>query len=357
MTIVADAYDYVIGVDTHAAKHTLAVLETRTGAVMAQGTFPTTAAGLVRAATWITRHTRGADIDKVLVAMEGTGSYGAGFTRQLSTRGYRVTEVEQPTRKDRRGRGKTDDIDAVLAARSVTGTDPARLRAVRSLDGLRAALRVLKVARDQMDRERTRTINALTALVRMVDLGVDARKTLTAAQIRTVAAWTTGSKDPVAEITRAEAIRLATHITGLDAQLTANYRSLAQVTAQLVPELLARPGVGPVSAAGFLLAWSHPGRVHSEAAMAALAGTCPIPASSGQTNRYRLNRGGDRQLNRTITTIATNREKFDPTTKAYVARRTQEGKSKLEIRRCLKRYITRELYRLMNTIAPTRFAA
>ncbi|MDD9205110.1 transposase, partial [Georgenia sp. 10Sc9-8] len=123
MTIVAEAYRYVIGVDTHAATHTLAVLEAETGAVLDEATFPTTVAGLARAISWISRRTTIAQAAQVLVAMEGTGSYGAVFAGRLRGAGYQVTEVEQPTRSARRGKGKTDNIDAVLAARSVLGQD------------------------------------------------------------------------------------------------------------------------------------------------------------------------------------------------------------------------------------------
>lgn len=106
-----------------------------------------------------------------------------------------------------------------------------------------------------------------------------------------------------------------------------------------------------MTAAVVIVAWSHPGRVRSEAAFAALAGTCPIPASSGNTTRYRLNRGGDRRLNCAIHTIVMVRMGRDPQTKAYVARRISEGKTKREAMRCVKRYLTRNLYRTLEKSA------
>lgn len=109
---------------------------------------------------------------------------------------------------------------------------------------------------------------------------------------------------------------------------------------------------GPVVAAQVVLAWSHPGRVRSEAAFASLAGTCPIPASSGKTVRYRLNRGGYRQLNKAITTVVIVRMGRDGRTRDYVARRTTEGRTKKEITRSLKRYVTRELYSTMEGMTP-----
>lgn len=114
-----------------------------------------------------------------------------------------------------------------------------------------------------------------------------------------------------------------------------------------MPNLLDQPGIGPASAAQILLAWSHPGRLHSEAAFARLAGAAPIPASSGQTIRYRLDRGGDRQLNRALHTIILSRRKTDPETNAYIDRRTSEGKTVREAIRCLKRYLARSLYRML----------
>jgi transposase len=116
---------------------------------------------------------------------------------------------------------------------------------------------------------------------------------------------------------------------------------------ELAPALLAEPGIGPVSAAQVIISWSHRGRVPTEAAFARLAGAAPIPASSGKTRRYRLDRGGDRQLNRALHTIITIRRAAHAPTRAYIARRTSEGKTSREAVRCLKRYLARHLYRLL----------
>ena len=113
------------------------------------------------------------------------------------------------------------------------------------------------------------------------------------------------------------------------------------------PELVAEPGVGPITAAQVLNAWSHAGRVRSEAAFAMLSGSAPIPASSGQTVRFRLNRSGDRQLNRALHTIVLSRMRFHAETRAYVTRRTAEGRTPREIKRCLKRYVARRIFRLL----------
>src|SRR5450830_802815 len=107
----------------------------------------------------------------------------------------------------------------------------------------------------------------------------------------------------------------------------------------------------PLATGGGPAAWSHPGRVRSEAAFASLAGVNPIPASSGNTVRHRINRGGDRRLNRALHMAVVTRIRMDPRTRAYVDRRTAEGRTLREIRRCLKRYLARQIYRHLNAAA------
>jgi transposase len=342
--IVAESFGVVIGVDTHAATHTLVAVNAATAARQAEATFPTSRAGLARATTWVLR--QAGDPNDLLVVVEGVGSFGATLTRLLVDSGLTVVEAASSHAADRRGKGKSDSLDAARIARGVLGTDIAMLRWPRA-DGIREAMRVLVVAREEMTGERTRAINALTALVRTIDLGLDARRPLSAAQITLIANWRNREEGVAARTGRLEAVRLARRITELNRELATNHEALGEMAEQSSPQLLALTGVGPVVAATVLLAWSHPGRVRSEAAFASLAGTCPIPASSGNTTRYRLNRGGDRRLNRAITTIALVRLRRDPQTRDYAARRTAEGRTKKEIRRCIKRYITRQLYRTL----------
>ena len=127
-------------------------------------------------------------------------------------------------------------------------------------------------------------------------------------------------------------------------------REIATIVDRMAPGLRLQPGLGALSAAQILVAWSHAGRVHSEAAFAALAGVAPIPASSGQTIRHRLSRGGDRKLNAALHVIVVSRCRYDQTTRDYVVRRTSEGKTLREIRRCLKRYLARQLFRFLNDL-------
>ena len=354
--IVSEQYQFVIGVDTHAATHTLAVLCAATGAVLHKETFPTSSPGLGRALGWVARRIGEA---RALIVVEGTGSYGAILTERLEFAGYRVVEAASMSAGDRRGIGKNDVLDAARIARAVLGLHDDELRTPRTLSagddrasGSRVALRVLVVARDQMTGERTRAINVLTALLRTVDLGIDARTSLTAAQLSTIAGWREREENLARRTCRAEAVRLARRVKTLSVDLTTNRAGITALVADAAPELLALPGVGAVVAAAVLVAWSHPGRLRSEAAMASLAGTCPIPASSGNTVRHRLNRGGDRRLNRALTTTVIVRMRIDPATRAYVARRRTEGRTTKEIMRALKRYLTRQLYRCLAAAHP-----
>ena len=205
-----------------------------------------------------------------------------------------------------------------------------------------------------MTRDRTLNVNALLALLRAHDLGFDARKALVPAQIATIARWRERKEPLELSIAREEAIRLARRVVEVTEQLAANQKRMTELIQQCpAAPLLERVGAGAVSVATVLTAWSHPGRVRSEAAFASLGGVNPLPASSGNTVRHRLNRGGDRRLNRALHTITMTRMVHDPGTREYVAKRTQEGRSYREIRRSLKRYVARTLYRQLNALYVT----
>ncbi|NUU08444.1 transposase [Leifsonia sp. C5G2] len=299
---------------------------------------------------WIRRRAQG----RLLVAIEGASSYGSGLRRALIAAGVDVCDVRPPKRAARAGRGKSDEIDAVAAARTDLASEVDRLTTPRS-DGLRAALRVLLVARQAMDSRRTAERNALTALLRSFDLGIDVRKPLTDVQVREVAGWRQRVADDTAMMTiRQEARLLAVSVQALTLQLADNQAALAGHVQQLAPGLQQLLDVGAVTGAILVTAYSHQGRVRNEAAFAALAGASPLEASSGNTTRHRLNRHGDRQLNRALDVIARVRLSCDPATRDYLARRLAEGKSKREIRRSLKRYIARQLFRHLNTAMALR---
>ncbi len=350
MTIVAHTHPFVIGVDTHARSHALAILAAPTGEVIDDAQFPATAAGLTRAVSWAARRTDG-DLE-VLWVIEGVGTYGARLARAAADAGYAVVEAARMNARANRGVGKSDPMDARRIAQAVLPLDLTALRHPRADDGVRAAVRVLVASRDHMSAERTAAVNALTALLRLTDLGIDARHPLTGSQITTVAAWRTRGEDLATATAREEAVRLAKRVTTLDEELKANTKRVTElVNRSPARELLNQPGIGPVTAAVALTAWSHPGRLRSEAAFASLAGVNPIPASSGNTVRHRINRGGDRRLNRALHMAVVTRMRMDPRTRAYVERRTAEGRTPREIRRCLKRYLARQIYRHLNTAA------
>lgn len=353
MAIVAHAHPFVIGVDTHARSHTLAILIAATGSLVDTARFPATSAGMKRALAWVARRTEG-DLDS-LWAIEGVATYGARIARVAAQSGYGVVEAPRMDARAQRGTGKSDPIDARRIAAAVLAVDTAQLRHPRSDDGMRAALRTLITAREHMTDDRTACVNALTALVRVVDLGIDARKPLTGQQIREVAAWRARIReiaDDVATATaRAEAVRLAKRVESLDSELAVNHANMkALIESSKAAPLLEKTGIGPLTAAVVYAAWSHPGRVRDEAAFASLAGVSPIPASSGNTSRHRLNRGGDRRLNRALHMATVTRMVHDAETRAYVEKRRAEGLTNREIRRCLKRYLARQLYRSLNAL-------
>lgn len=287
---------------------------------------------------------------RMLVAMEGTGSYGARFTDLLSAQQVTVAEVKPPKRGVRRA-GKSDQIDAEHAARHALSLPLERVMVPRKHEGDQVALRVLLTARRAKTKEKTATINSLIALLRGFFLDIDARTGLTGAQINQVAAWRPRHSDTTAMTTiRDQAIQMARAIQTKDHELANNLTGLARHVTALAPWLLAEKGVGPFSAAQLLASWSIKDRIRSEAAFARLAGAAPIPASSGNTNRHRLHRGGDRQLNNALWVIANSRLMCDPATQAYAEKRIAEGKNRKEVLRILKRYIARSMFRkLQNT--------
>lgn len=346
MTIVPHRFDHVIGVDTHAKTHTLVVLDSF-GTKVKADTFPTSPAGLARAKAWIDRNTRG----RIAVAIEGTGSYGASFTRLLGASEIVVIESKPPKRVGRRA-GKSDEIDAELAARHVLTLPDGRAGVPRSGTGDRAALQVLLTGRRARTTERTRTVNALIALLRTHDMGIDARKPVTPAQVAQIARWRPRPSDQPWQATiRSEATNLARAIESKDHELTANMSGLKKHVTALAPWLLEETGIGPFAAAQLLASWSNRNRIHSEAAFARLAGVAPIPASSGNTTRHRLHRGGDRHLNHALWVIAFSRANTDPATRDYIAKRITEGKTRREALRCLKRYIARSTFRKLQTMS------
>ena len=350
--MLAELIDAVVGVDTHRDTHHVEIA-LPTGTPIATCSISNDTAGYAHLLAWILDHAPG---PRIAVSIEGTRSYGIGLARAASAAGLLVLECEQPHRKARRGKGKSDPIDAHLAVLTALRLHADQLPIPRA-DGDREALRILLGARHDLTVTSTAQINRLRALLRD---GNDtdhelARLALTDATLTGLARRRL-PRDASREhaIRHAEVRRLALAVHDANRALKANRAQLQSIVDDLAPGLTDRPGIGPVTAAQAIVSFSHPGRCRNDAAFASLAGTCPIPASSGRTVRHRLNRGGDRALNRAIHTIATVRMRDCPATKAYIAQRTAEGKTIREIKRCLKRYIARQLYRALTaSMTPT----
>ncbi|MDQ0093056.1 IS110 family transposase [Paeniglutamicibacter psychrophenolicus] len=242
MSAVREKYTNIVGVDTHARTNTYAILVAATGSLVDTATFPTSGPGLKRAIAWIDRRS---EPGRTLVAIEGTNSYGAGLTRALRTTELDLCEVRPPRRTSRAGRGKSDDIDALAAARTVLGDQVEALLDPRA-EGNREALRILLNARTVMERQGTADRLMLTSMLRTMDLGVDARHALTDEQVLMVSRWHARRDDDLSiRIARAEATRLATAIRPFHAQLVSNHQQLQEVVGLMAAGLLDLYGIGP----------------------------------------------------------------------------------------------------------------
>lgn len=344
--MLAELVDHVIGVDPDRDWITLAALDAHTSGVVSTERFPASRDGYQDAIAWADTHTTAADRAWVI---EGTASYGRGLTAELQRGNELVVEFDRPERKATKDGAKSDALDAVRAAREALGRD--KLAEPRAHDGHREAIRVHHVARDAAVRARTAAINGLKALV--LTAGEQLRSELrglgTAQLISRCARFRDSDRRTVEERSTRLAMRAqARRIEHLNTEVAEHDRALKTLLRQAAPQLLAEHGIGHVSASAFYIAWSHPGRCRNEAAYARLAGVAPIEATSGQNQtRHRLCRRGDRQLNRALYTVAITRARTCPTTRAYIDRRTAEGKTEREAIRCLKRYIARRVWRLL----------
>lgn len=339
------------GVDTHKDFHVVAA-KNGLGRLLDTATFPTTRRGYADLLEWL--HTFGALVE---VGVEGTGSYGAGLARHLTTAGVKVVEVNRPDRAKRRRKGKSDVQDAINAAAAVQSGDADVTP--KAGTGVAAAVRLLRTARSSAVKLRTATLNQLDSV--LITAPATLRETLSALS-KTARITACVKLRPTGDLadptTAAKTVlrRLARRVQALTAEIAEADNDLAPLLAAAVPRTLALLGVGP-DTAGQLLATigDNPDRVATESDFAHLCGVAPIDASSGQhSGCVRLNRGGDRQANAAIYRTVIVRMRCCPKTRAYVAKRTTEGKPKRAIIRCLKRYVTREIYRTLTAdLAPT----
>jgi transposase len=342
VVMLAEQYEYVIGGDPDRDTIDLAVVDAVTGAVRGHRADRAEAGGYRRLLEWAVEQAPG----RRVWALEGTGSFAAGFATALAEAGEDVVEVNAGKRQ--RG-AKSDRIDAVRAARTALSRDH---QAEPRARGLREALRQILVTRQGILVSRTKAINEMKSLIVVSPeyLRASLRGLSLPRQLQCIQQLTSSEQATVEHrITVLTLQSIAARVEFLLAQA-------AQLEPQLLklvddhsagPALLAEPGVGPIVAAQLLVSWSHCGRVRSEAAFASLAGVAPIEASSGQRTRHRLNRTGDRALNRALHTVAITRLRCHPESIAYEAKRSAQGKTHRDVRRSLKRSLARRLYRRM----------
>ncbi|MEU6555208.1 IS110 family transposase [Streptomyces sp. NPDC046915] len=341
--IPADAAEEVLlGVDTHKDVHAAAVITTLGGALDGRS-FPATAEGYHQLVAW-------ARSFGVLrrAGVECTGSYGAALTRHLRAEGIEVTEVNQPDKAARRRHGKTDAIDAEAAARAVlSGRATAT---AKTGDGPVEMLRLFKLAKSSAIKSRTQAINQLKSVLICAD--AELRESLAGLSnpklFQQCAAFAESEISRPADAARHTLRLLARRIQSLTEEINDLTKRIAEAVTASAPALLEVNGVGPDSAATLLIAaGDNPGRLGSETSFAALCGTSPVEASSGKTQRRRLNRGGDRQANAAIFRIVLSRLRWEERSQEYMRRRLAEGKTRREIIRCLKRYVAREIYQII----------
>ena len=346
--MLADEVDYVVGVDTHRDQHVLAIVAAPAGAVVAQRSVRASARGYVEAVRFAEEHAGGARV----WAVEGAGHYGAGLARYLSGRDEAVLEIGRGRREGRRLRGKDDSLDAIRAARTALASETLTLPRAGQR---REALRLLLLARrSAVDVRREALVQLRSVIVTCPDRLREQLRVLPAGGliVRCSRLRRPSSCTPDELANRLVLRSLARRVEAATAEAAELEREIHAHVRALAPQLLKQPGVGPIVAAQLIVAWSHPGRLRSEAAFARLAGVAPIPASSGQTIRHRLSRGGDRQLNCALHTVILHRRQHDQTTKDYIARRVAEGKTSRDAVRLLKRYLARNLYRLLQNQEP-----
>ena len=346
----AEVVPVTVGVDTHLDLHVAVALD-HLGRRLGELTVPTTEAGYAELLGWAEAL---GDLERI--GVEGAGSFGAGLARFLRAEGVEVLEVGRPKRRDEHRSGKSDPIDAELAARAVlSGT---AIGEAKGSEGTVEMIRVLRAARRSAVKARAQGAKQLKALLVTApeDLRAELRSLSTAKLVRRAAGFRPGDlPGDVAAATKFALRSIARRHRALSEEIRELDGHLARLVTETAPALVAVHGVGVDTAATLLIAVGQdPKRLKSEAAFAHMCGVAPIPASSGKVVRHRLNRRGNRDANRALHVVAAERLSRDERTRAYAERRTAEGKSRRETMRCLKRYIARELYKiLVSTVVPT----
>ena len=343
MQQTAPAHEIVVGVDTHKHTHTAVALNAL-GARLGAMTAPVSRGGYLRIETWAR-----AFGPVRAFGIEGTGSYGAGLSRALREAGHRVLEVNRPDRSARRRRGKDDPLDAEAAARAVLGGQATA--EPKSGTSSVEMIRHLKIARDAAVKAKTQAMLTLKAIIVSAPAELPEQLEGVRGRLALVRHLTKMRPGPMVSTTasaKAALKAIAGRWLALDEEIEAHDRELGALVSASAPDLMAARGIATATAAEMLLlVGDNPERIRSEGAFAKLCGACPMPASSGRTNRHRLNRGGNRQANAALHRVVVTRRRLHQPTIDYVGRRTGEGKTKAEIMRCLKRYVAREIFGLL----------
>ena len=337
------------GVDTHKDSHTAAALD-ESGRLLGVATFGACPSGYRRLLQWLTEL---GSVDRV--GIEGTGSYGSGLTRFLLDAQVDVVEVQRPKRQLRRRRGKSDPVDAEAAARAALSREETGVPKAKNSNV--EVLRMLRLQRASAIKARTQAANQLHAVVLTSPEPVrSVLRDLSLSQIicRARRFRRVGTGD-LEKATRGVLKGLARRWHQLDREVAELDRVVEELVRSTAPQLLALQGVGiDVASTLLVTAGDNPKRLANECSFAAMCGVSPVDASSGKQRRHRLNRGGNRDANRALWIIAMVRMRLDSKTRTYVDRRTAEGLSKREIIRCLKRYISREVFQVLRQQRPAR---
>jgi hypothetical protein len=329
------------GVDTHGRTHHAAAVD-GTGQVLGDQEFPATTAGYDALITWLRQLG-----EIVRIGVEGTGSYGAGLARAAAAAQIAVAEVDRPDRRARRRKGKSDPLDALAAARAALSGEAAGIPKART--GPVEAIRALRVARRGAIKARTAALNQLHGLIVSAPAAIRApldglRRQDLVSRCAAFRVEDSRIAEPAMAV-RAALRAVARRIIALQEEIRVADRRIAPLTAAVAAKTTALFGVGAEVAGQMLVtAGDNPERLRSEAAFAHLCAAAPIPASSGRTDRHRLNRGGDRAANAALYMVVVTRMRRHEPTRAYVTRRTAQGLSKTDIIRCLKRFAAREIY-------------
>jgi len=343
MTIVERGRTVIGGVDTHLDVHVAAALDP-IGGLLGVESFDAAPRGYKAMLEWM-----GAFGTVSKVGVEGTGAYGAGLGRFLRRAGVEVIEVDRPNRQARRSKGKSDSADAVEAARAVLSGRAAG--APKSRDGSVEAIRALLVSKRSARHARSRALHQMRQLSYTAPDQLRSRfKGLSITDLvdHAAALRPRASGDPVLYATKVSLAALGRRVQSLEDEIADVDELLTDLVTQSAPQLLGLYGVGVDTAATLLVtAGDNPERLRSEAAWAHLCGVAPIEASSGKVTRHRLNRGGDRHANQALWRIVMTRLAWDPRTRAYLERRTKEGRSKREVIRVLKRYVARDVFKYL----------